>query len=102
MAHELAAGLDDRARALGDQLAASPEPWLARRSASWPRTPRRAARGLRPPGRDRRGLPGSRRDHRPQQAISPEPHRGNPELDDMRQAAIRALEIRDETEIIRA
>ena len=30
VAHELAAGLDDRARALGDQLAADPEPWLAR------------------------------------------------------------------------
>ena len=30
VAHELAAGLDDRARALGEQLAASPEPWLAR------------------------------------------------------------------------
>ena len=30
VAHELAAALDDRARALGEQLAASPEPWLAR------------------------------------------------------------------------
>jgi len=30
VAHELAAGLDDRARALGERLAASPEPWLAR------------------------------------------------------------------------
>jgi hypothetical protein len=29
VAHELAAALDQRARALGDQLAASPEPWLA-------------------------------------------------------------------------
>jgi conjugative relaxase-like TrwC/TraI family protein len=37
----------------------------------------------------------------PGQAIAPEPHRGNPELDDMRRAAIRALEIRDETEITR-
>jgi ATP-dependent exoDNAse (exonuclease V) alpha subunit len=36
----------------------------------------------------------------PGQAIAPEPHRGNPELDHLRQAAIRALEIRDETEII--
>jgi hypothetical protein len=31
VAHELAAGLDQRARALGEQLAVSPEPWLARR-----------------------------------------------------------------------
>ena len=30
VAHELAAALDARARALGDQLTASPEPWLAR------------------------------------------------------------------------
>ena len=30
VAHELAAGLDDRARALGERLAASPEPWLAK------------------------------------------------------------------------
>ena len=29
VAHELAAGLDQRARALGEQLAANPEPWLA-------------------------------------------------------------------------
>jgi len=36
----------------------------------------------------------------PGQAIAPEPHRGNPELDHLRQAAIRALEIRDETGII--
>ena len=37
----------------------------------------------------------------PGQAIAPEPHRGNPELDHLRQAAIRALEIRDETETVR-
>ena len=30
LARELAAALDDRARALGERLAASPEPWLAR------------------------------------------------------------------------
>jgi hypothetical protein len=30
LAHELAAALDDRARALGEPLAASPEPWLGR------------------------------------------------------------------------
>ncbi len=35
----------------------------------------------------------------PDQAIAPEPHRGNPERDHLRQAAIRALELRDETEI---
>ena len=100
VAHELAAGLDQRARALGDQLAANPEPWLAShlgvlaphvspllredyaRRAAAAATYREAA-GITDPG----------------EAIAPEPHRGNPELDHLRQAAIRALEIRDETEI---
>ena len=102
VAHELAAGLDQRARALGEQLAASPEPWLAsqlgvlaphaspllredyaRRAAA--AAAYREAAGITDPG----------------QAIAPEPHRGNPELDHLRQTAIRALEIRDETEIVR-
>jgi hypothetical protein len=102
VAHELAAGLDQRARALGDQLAASPEPWLAgqlgvlaphaspllrqdyaRRAAA--AAAYREAAGITDPG----------------QAIAPGPHRGNPELDHLRQAAIRALEIRDDTEIVR-
>ncbi len=102
VAHELAAGLDERARTLGEQLAASPEPWLAdqlgilaphaspllrqdycRRAAA--AAAYREAAGITDPG----------------QAIAPEPHRGNPELDHMRQSAIRALEICDETEIVR-
>jgi hypothetical protein len=37
----------------------------------------------------------------PGQAIASGPHRGNPELDHLRRTAIRALEIRDRTEIIR-
>jgi conjugative relaxase-like TrwC/TraI family protein len=102
VAHELAVGLDQRARALGEQLAASPEPWLARqlgvlaphaspllredyaRRAAAAAAYREAA-GITDPG----------------QAIAPGPHRGNPELDHLRQGAIRALEIRDETEITR-
>ena len=102
VAHELAAGLDQRARALGEQLAVSPEPWLAsqlgvlaphaspllredyaRRAAA--AAAYREAAGITDPG----------------QAITPEPHRGNPVLDHLRQVAIRALEIRDETEIAR-
>ena len=102
VAHELAAGLDDRARTLGERLAASPEPWLAkqlgvlaphaspllredyaRRAAA--AAAYREAAGITDPG----------------QAIAPEPHRGTPELDHLRQAAIRALELRDETEIVR-
>jgi conjugative relaxase-like TrwC/TraI family protein len=102
VAHELAAGLDQRARALGEQLVASPEPWLAsqlgvlaqhaspllredyaRRAAA--AAAYREAAGITDPG----------------QAIAPEPHRGNPELNHMRRTAIRALELRDETEILR-
>ena len=102
VAHELAAGLDQRARALGDQLAASPEPWLARqlgvlaphaspllredyaRRAAAAAAYREAA-GITDPG----------------QAIAPEPHCANPELNQLCQAAIRALELRHETEITR-
>jgi hypothetical protein len=102
VAHELATGLDHRARALGEQLAASPEPWLASqlgilaphaspqlredyaRRAAAAATYREAA-GITDPG----------------QAIAPEPHRGDPELDDLRRTAIKALEIRDEAEISR-
>ncbi len=102
VAHELAAGLDHRARVLGEQLAASPEPWLARqlgvlaphaspllrkdyaRRAAAAAAYREAA-GITDPG----------------QAISLGPHRGNPELDAMRRTALRALEIRHETETVR-
>ena len=102
VAHELAAGLDQRARALGEQLAASPEPWLASQlGVLAPHASpllredyaRRAAAAA--AYREAAGITD------PDQAIAPEPHRGNPELDHLRQAAIRALEIRDETEIIR-
>ena len=102
VAHELAAALDDRARALGDQLAASPEPWLARHlgvlapgasPALREEYARRAAAAA--AYREAAGITD------PQQAVSLLPHRGNPELEDMRQAAIRALEIRDEADIIR-
>ena len=102
VAHALAAGLDERARALGEQLAVSPEPWLASqlgilaphaspllredyaRRATAAAAYREAA-GITDPG----------------QAIAPEPHRGNPVLDHLRQVAIRALELSDETEIAR-
>jgi hypothetical protein len=102
VAHELAAGLDDRARALGERLTASPEPWLASQLGvlAWHASPllredyaRRAAAAA--AYREAAGITD------PGQAIAPEPHRGNPELDRMRQAAIQALEICDETEIIR-
>jgi len=44
VAHELAAGLDARARALGEQLAATPEPWLASTTPGAPQSPRPTAK----------------------------------------------------------
>jgi hypothetical protein len=102
LAHELAAGLDERARALGGQLATSPEPWLARHlgvlapgtsPALREEYARRAAAAA--AYRETAGITD------PQQAVSLLPHRSSPELEDMRLAAIRALEIRDEADIIR-
>ena len=102
VAHELAAGLDQRARALGEQLAARPEPWLAKQlgvlapHATPPLREDYARRAAAVAAyREAAGITD------PSQAIAPEPHRGNLELEEMRQAAIRALEIRDETEITR-
>jgi conjugative relaxase-like TrwC/TraI family protein len=102
VAHELAAGLDARARALGDQLTVSPEPWLARHlgvlapdasPALRGEYARRAAAAA--AYREVAGITD------PQQAVSPGPHRGNPELEDMRQTTIRTLEICDEADIMR-
>ena len=102
VAHELAAGLDDRARALGDQLAADPEPWLARHlgvlspgasPALREEYARRAAAAA--AYREAAGITD------PQQAVSPGPHLASPELEQLRAATIRALEIPDEADIIR-
>ena len=102
LARELAAALDDRARALGERLAASPEPWLARQLGV-------LAPGASPALREeytrRAGTAAAYREAagitNPDQAISPIPHRGNPELEAMRKAVFAALEIRDEADIIR-
>ena len=66
LAHELAAALDDRARALGEQPGRQPRT-LAGPPPRRPRPRRvpRPARGIHPPRRRRRRLPGSRRDHQP-------------------------------------
>ena len=102
VAHELAAGLDDRARALGEQLTASPEPWLAKQLGT---LAPHASPLLREDYARRAAAAAAYREAAgitdPGQAIASEPHRGNPELDDMRKATIHALEIRDETEILR-
>jgi hypothetical protein len=102
VAHELAAALDARARALGGQLTASPEPWLARHLGVLSPT---ASPTLRGEYARRASAAAAYREAAgitdPQQTVSLTPHRGNPELDRMRQATIRALEIRDEADIIR-
>jgi hypothetical protein len=103
VAHELAAALDARARALGDQLTASPEPWLARHLGVLAPA---ASPALREEYARRAGAAAAYREAAgitdPQQAVSPTAHRGSPELEGMRQATIRALEIRDEADIIRS
>jgi len=102
VAHELAAGLDDRARALGEQLAATPEPWLAGQLGV---LAPHASPALRQDYVLRAAAAAAYREAAgitdPGQAIAPGPHRGNPGLDRLRQAAIRALEIRDDTGITR-
>jgi conjugative relaxase-like TrwC/TraI family protein len=101
-ARELAAGLDDRIRALGERMAAGPQPWLARQLGV-------LAPGASPALREeytrRAGLAAAYREAagitHPDQAVSLEPHRGNPELEAMRKAVFTALEIRDEADLIR-
>ena len=102
LARELAAALDDRARALGGQLAASPEPWLARHLGVLAPG---VSRALREDYACRAAAAAAYREAAgitdPQQAVSLLPHRSSPELEAMRRAAVRALEIRDEAAIIR-
>ena len=103
LAHQLAAALDDRARALGNQLTASPEPWLARHLGVLApgASPALRAEYIRRAGtaaayREAAGITN------PDQAVALEPHRGNPELEAMRKTVIAALEIRDEADILRS
>jgi len=102
VAHQLAAALDDRARALGERLAASPEPWLARHLGVLAPA---ASPILREDYTRRASTAAAYREAaeitNPGQAVSLEPHRGNPELEAMREAVFAALEIRDEADILR-
>ena len=103
LAHELAAGLDDRRRELGRRALADPEPWLTRHLGP-------------PPGPDvspvlredyarRAGTAAAYREAAaitdPQQAVSFCPHPG-PELETLRTDTLRALEIADEHAEFRA
>ena len=102
VAHELAAALDDRTCALGERLAASPEPWLARHLGILAPS---ASPALRAEYTRRAGIAAAYREAagitHPDQAVAPEPHGGNPELEAMRRAVFAALEIRDEADILR-
>jgi conjugative relaxase-like TrwC/TraI family protein len=97
VARELAGALDHRACELGERHAASPEPWLTRHLGILHTG---ASPALRDDYTARAAAVASYRENagitNPEQAVSPEPHRGNPELEHQRQEAIRALEIRDE------
>jgi hypothetical protein len=103
VARELAAALDDRARVLGERLAASPEPWQARQLGVLAPD---ASPALRAEYTRRAGTAAAYREAAgitsPDQSVSPMPHRGNPELEAMRKIVLAALEIRDETDIIRS
>jgi conjugative relaxase-like TrwC/TraI family protein len=102
VARVLAAALDDRSRALGERLAARPEPWLARQLGV---LAPHASPALRAEYTHRAGIAAAYREAagitNPDQAVSLEPHRGNPELEAMRKAVLAALEIRDEADILR-
>jgi hypothetical protein len=101
LARELAAALDDRARALGERLSARPEPWLARHLGVLAPA---ASPALRAEYTRRAGTAAAYREAagitHPGQAVFPEPHRSNPELEAMRKTVLAALEICDEADII--
>jgi hypothetical protein len=103
LAHELAAGLDDRRRELGERALANPEPWLTRYLGAPPGPD--ASPVLREDYAWRAGTAAAYREARgitdPDQAVSFGPHPG-PELEALRKDTFRALEIADEHAEIRA
>ena len=103
LAHELAAGLDDRHRGLGERALANPEPWLTRHLGPPPRPD--ASPILREDYAQRAGTAAAYREAQgitdPDQAVSFSPHPG-PELEILRKDTLRALEVADEQAEIRA
>ncbi len=103
LAHELAAGLDDRRRELGERALANPEPWLTRHLGPPPGPD--ASPVLREDYARRAGTAAAYREAQgitdPDQAVSFAPHPG-PELEALRKDTFRALEIADEHAEIRA
>jgi TrwC relaxase/AAA domain len=103
LAHELAIGLDDRRRELGERALANPEPWLTRHLGPPPGPD--ASPILREDYARRAGTAAAYREAQgitdPQQAVSFGPH-PEPELEALRKDTFRALEIADEHAEIRA
>ena len=103
LAHELAAGLDDRRRELGERALENPEPWLTRHLGAPPGPD--ASPVLREDYAWRAGTAAAYREARgitdPEQAVSLDPH-PDPELEALRRDTVRALEIADEQAEIRA
>ena len=103
LAHELAAGLDQRRRELGERALANPEPWLTRHLGLPPGP--QASPALRDDYAQRAGTAAAYREARgitdPRQAVSFDLH-PEPELEAMRQDTFRALEIADDQAEIRA
>jgi hypothetical protein len=105
LAHELAAGLDDRRHELGERALANPEPWLTRYLGPPPGPD--ASPLLREDYARRAGTAAAYREARgitdPQQAVSFAPHPGPElELEALRNDTFRALEIAGEHAEIRA
>ena len=103
LAHELAAGLDDRRRELGERALENPEPWLTRHLGAPPGPD--ASPVLREDYAWRAGTAAAYREARgitdPEQAVSLDPH-PEPELEALRRDTVRALEIAGEQAEIRA
>lgn len=103
MARDLAEGMDARCRVLGERAAERPEPWVTRHLGAEALGPG-ASPALRAEWERRAGAVAAYREAAgitdPHQAVAAEPHAGNPELETARRAAIHALEIRDEAEIL--
>ena len=97
IAHEVAGALDHHIHELGQHHAADPQPWLTRHLGILPAG---ASPALSADYISRAGIAAAYRESagitNPEQAVSPEPHHGNPELEHQRQEALRVLEIVDE------
>ena len=96
VAHELAAGLDDRIRELGERMIERPPPWLLKHlGVLAPGT----SPALRQDYARRAGIAAGYREAagitEPDRAVSAQPHRANPELDAMRLSTMKALAIRE-------